>query len=124
MAKKILVVEDDPVGRKVLVDYLTAHGYEVATAANGPDGIAAAASERPDLVLCDVLLPKRSGFEVCFEVKRQPETRDVPVLLMSAVLSDPHSEFYAAVDLHADGYFVKPFMMSALLTRIRALLAA
>lgn len=124
MAKKILIVEDDPIGRKVLTDYLTAHGYDVSTASTGTEGVAKAAAESPDLVVCDVLLPKKSGFEVCFEIKRAPATREVPILLMSAVCKDSHSEFYAAVDLHAEGYFVKPFMMSALLARIRTLLAA
>jgi DNA-binding response OmpR family regulator len=122
VAKRILVVEDDPIGRKVLVDYLRANGYEVSVASNGSEGLAKAATERPDLVVCDVALPKKSGFEVCFEVKRSPETRDVPVLLMSAVCKDAHSEFYAAVDLRAQGYFVKPFSMSAMLDRIRSLL--
>ncbi len=124
MAKKILIVEDDPIGRKVLTDYLTAHGYDVSTASTGTEGVAMAAAQSPDLVVCDVLLPRKSGFEVCFEIKRAPATREVPILLMSAVCKDSHSEFYAAVDLHAEGYFVKPFMMSALLARIRTLLAA
>lgn len=124
MAKKILIVEDDPIGRKVLTDYLTAHGYDVSTASTGTEGVAMAAAQSPDLVVCDVLLPKKSGFEVCFEIKRAPATREVPILLMSAVCKDSHSEFYAAVDLHAEGYFVKPFRMSALLARIRTLLAA
>lgn len=124
MPKKILIVEDDPVGRKVLTDYLEAHGFEVSTASTGAEGIEMASSVGPDLVICDVLLPKRSGFEVCFEIKRAETTRDVPILLMSAVCKDTHSELYAAVDLHAEGYFVKPFMMSAMLARIRTLLAA
>lgn len=124
MAKRILIVEDDPIGRKVLTDYLVAHGFEVSNAASGSEGVAMAASESPNLVVCDVLLPRKSGFEVCFEIKRAPATRDVPVVLMSAVCKDSHSEFYAAVELHAEGYFVKPFMMSAMLARIRTLLAA
>lgn len=124
MAKRILVIEDDPIGRKVMTDYLVAHGYEVVTAQNGVEGVEAAERERPDLILCDVLLPKKSGFEVCFEVKRTPHGQKTPVVLMSAVCKDAHSEFYAAVDLHAEGYFVKPFMMSALLSRIRTLIAA
>lgn len=124
MAKRILIVEDDPIGRKVLTDYLVAHGFEVTTAANGTEGVAMAATQAPDLVLCDVLLPRKNGFEVCFEVKRAPATRDVPVVLMSAVCTDSYSEFHALVDLHTEGYFVKPFMMSALLARIRTLLPA
>ncbi len=121
--KRILVVEDDPIGQKVVVDALTAYGYEVSVARTGPEGVEKAARERPDLVVCDVLLPQKSGFEVCFEIKRAPETRDVPVIFMSAVCRDTYSESYASVDLRAQGYFVKPFSLSAMIDRIAELLA-
>jgi DNA-binding response OmpR family regulator len=123
-AKRILVVEDDPLGGKVVVDALTAQGYRVAFARTGPEGVAKATEEPPDLVVCDVLLPQKSGFEVCFEIRRAAQTRDVPVIFMSAVCKDSHSEFHAVVDLGAEGYFVKPFPMAALVARIRELLAA
>ncbi len=122
MQKHILVVEDDPIGRKMLVDYLTANGFSVTSAANGLDGLTQAARTRPDLVVCDVALPRKNGFEVCFEVKRLPETRDVPVILISAVCRDAHARDYASTDLHAQGYFTKPFMMSELVKQIRTLL--
>ncbi len=121
MSKRILVVEDDPIGQKVFVDFLTAHGYRVSIARTGPEGVEKATLLRPDLVVCDVLLPQKSGFEVCFEIKRAPETRDVPVIFMSAVCKDAYSEFYAQIDLRAQGYFVKQFAMSAILERIREL---
>lgn len=124
MAKRILVVEDDPIGQKVVADYLKAHGYRVSVARTGPEGVEKAAILRPDLVVCDVLLPQKSGFEVCFEIKRAKETRDVPVIFMSAVCRDTHSERHAEVGLHAQGYFVKPFSMKILLERIEELLAA
>lgn len=121
MAKRILVIEDDPLGQKVVVDFLKAHGYRVWAARTGPEGVEKAVLLRPDLVLCDVLLPRQSGFEVCFEIKRAPETRDVPLIFMSAVCRDAHSERHAE-DLGAQGYFVKPFSMNILLERIRELL--
>lgn len=124
MSKRILVVEDDEIGRKVVVDFLTAQGYRVSAARTGREGIEKAAILRPDLIVCDVLLPHKSGFEVCFEIKRAPETRDVPVLFMSAVCKDHHSEQHAVVDLHAQGYFVKPFSLPRMLARIRELLPA
>ncbi len=124
MRHRILIVEDDPIGRKVVADCLCANGYDVSVATTGPEGVAKALDERPNLVLCDVLLPQKSGFEVCFEIKRRPETRGTPVILMSAVCKDTYSEYYAAVDLHAEGYLVKPFAMSALLQRVRHALAA
>jgi len=122
--KRILVVEDDPIGRKVLVDALSAYGYQVLIATTGTEGVETAARERPDLVVCDVALPKKSGFEVCFEIKRAPETRDVPVIFMSAVCKDAQAGSYASIDLRAQGYFVKPFPMSAMLDCIREALAA
>jgi DNA-binding response OmpR family regulator len=123
LPKRILVVEDDPIGQKVVVDLLKAHGYKVSIARTGPEGVERAAIFRPDLVVCDVLLPQKSGFEVCFEIKRAPETRDVPVIFMSAVCRDTYSKYHATVDLRAQGYFVKPFSLSAMLARIGELLS-
>jgi DNA-binding response OmpR family regulator len=120
--KRILVVEDDPIGQKVVVDLLTAQRYRVSVARTGPEGVEKAARERPDLVVCDVLLPQKSGFEVCFEIKRAPETRDVPVIFMSAVCRDTYAKYHASIDLKAQGYFVKPFSLAAMLARIRELL--
>jgi DNA-binding response OmpR family regulator len=124
LSKRILVIEDDPIGQKIVVDALTAHGYEVSVARTGPEGVEKAARERPDLVVCDVLLPQKSGFEVCFEIKRAAGTRDVPVIFMSAVCRDTYSESYASVDLRAQGYFVKPFSLTAMMTRIGELLSS
>ena len=124
MGKKILIIEDDQRGRKMLTDYLIAHGYEVDWATNGVDGVKLARDFDPDLVVCDVLLPRMSGFEVCFELKRHHhQQRDVPVLLMSAILEGAAEQKYAA-DLHADGMFVKPFKLKTMLARIEQLLAS
>ena len=122
-SKRILVIEDDPIGQKVVVDLLKTQGYKVSIARTGPEGVEKASLFRPDLVVCDVLLPQKSGFEVCFEIKRAPETRDVPVIFVSAVCRDTYAKYHASVDLRAQGYFVKPFSLSALLARIRELLA-
>ena len=121
--KKILVIEDDPVGLVAVRDYLTAHGYDVHTATNGVDGLELAQLVDPDLVLCDILLPKKSGFEVCFELKRPSRAFGHPVVLMSAILSGENEQTYARRDLHADGYLVKPFSMKWMLARIEALLS-
>jgi DNA-binding response OmpR family regulator len=120
--KRILVIEDDPVGREMLNDCLTAWGYHVVWASNGDEGVELAKLVNPDLVLCDVLLPKKSGFQVCFELKRGNSR--TPVLLMSAILQGGAEQRYAKEDLKADGYLVKPFQMSAMLARIQQLLAA
>ncbi len=119
--KRILVIEDDPVGREMLNDCLTARGYQVMWAGNGAEGVELAKLVSPHLVLCDVLLPKKSGFEVCFELKRHGAR--VPVVLMSAILQGAAEQRYAKQDLKADAYLVKPFKMSTMLARIEQLLA-
>lgn len=122
--KRILVIEDDLVGRTLLHDYLVARGYTVIAATNGDEGVELARLVRPDLVLCDVLLPKKSGFEVLFELKRPTNGPPMPVVLMSAILSGKAEQKYAQGDLHADAILVKPFAMSAMLARVEQLLSA
>ena len=123
MKKRILVIEDDAVGRSVLTDYLTSRGYAVISAVNGVEGVELARMVRPDLVLCDVLLPKKNGFEVCFELKRPMNGPPLPVVLMSAVLGGRDEQAYASASLHADAILVKPFTMSAMLAQVEQLLA-
>jgi CheY-like chemotaxis protein len=121
--KKILVVEDDPVNLQILSDFLAANGYVTAGASSGTEGIERFRADRPDLMLVDVQLPRKNGFEVCFEVKRTPEGRALPVLLMSAVYTDrEHAERYSHDSLRADGYLSKPFDLADLLQRVRGLL--
>lgn len=124
MKKRILVIEDDATARTLLIDYLVARGYSVIAASNGAEGLELAKLVRPDLVLCDVLLPKLSGFEVCFELKRPANGGPMPVVLMSAVLGGPDERKYAEQSLHADAVLVKPFAMSLMLARVEQLLAA
>lgn len=124
MKKRILVIEDDAVGRTLLQDYLVARGYAVIAAVNGVEGLELALLLRPDLVLCDVLLPKKSGFEVCFELKRPTNGPPLPVVLMSAILGRREEQAYAEGALHADAILVKPFAMSAMLAQVEQLLAA
>lgn len=121
--KKILVVEDDPVNAMILGDFLSAHGFEVSVARNGNEGVEMFHIEHPDLMLVDVMLPKKNGFEVCFEVKRTPHGRRMPLVFMSAVYRDEeHARSYVEKDLHADGYVTKPFDLGSMLSRVNTLL--
>jgi CheY-like chemotaxis protein len=121
--KSILVVEDDPVNGLVLLDFLEAHGYRVFLSKKGPDGVAAFDKDQPDMVLVDVLLPRKNGFEVCFDIKRTERGRDVPVVLMSAIYKNIlHAHEYAKTDLGAAGFLVKPFELSDLLQRVQSLI--
>jgi DNA-binding response OmpR family regulator len=121
--KTILVVEDDPVNGLVLLDFLEAHGYRVLLSKTGPDGVAAFELDHPDMVLVDVLLPRKNGFEVCFDIKRTEHGRDTPVLLMSAIYKDvAHAEQHARANVGAAGFLVKPFELGDLLARVRTLI--
>jgi DNA-binding response OmpR family regulator len=121
--KTILVVEDDPVNGLVLLDFLEAHGYRVLLSKTGPDGVAAFVQDHPDMVLVDVLLPRKNGFEVCFDIKRTEHGRATPVLLMSAIYKDvEHAEQHARADVGAAGFLVKPFELGDLLARVRTLI--
>lgn len=119
---KILVVEDDPVNAMVVSDYLQAHGYDVRCARTGTEGVELFGTIRPDMMIVDVMLPRKSGFEVCFEVKRTDHGRTMPLVFMSAVYRDEkQGERYAVEDLHADAFLVKPFDLSRLLGTVRQL---
>ena len=123
-AKKILVVEDDPVNLQILTDYLAANGYAMHGASDGAAGIRAFFSERPDLLLVDVQLPKKSGFEVCFEVKRTSAGAQMPVLLMSAVYTPKDERDRLAAPSMAAGYLTKPFDLSQLLAKVQTLIGS
>jgi len=119
--KKILVVEDDPVNQMILIDFLTANGYQTVAASTGPEGIDRFVRETPDLCLVDVQLPRKSGFELVREIKGHGAT--VPVLLMSAVYNDEdQSTRTIQLGALADGYLTKPFDLVQLLAQVRQLL--
>lgn len=121
--KKILVVEDDPVNQQILSDFLAANGYETVAASSGPEGITRFESDSPDLMLIDVQLPRKNGFELCREIKSHPQGKALPILLMSAVYSDrDQSSRTNQVGALADGYLAKPFDLVALLATVRQLL--
>lgn len=122
MPKKILVVEDDPINQMILVDFLAANGYATACASSGPEGIARYESEDPDLMLVDVQLPRKNGFELVREIKSRPGKR-IPILLMSAVYSNAdQSTRTVQLGALADGYLSKPFDLVSLLATVRQLL--
>ncbi len=120
----ILIVEDDPVSAEVLSTYLESHGYETYTARTGPEALQMYRTAPPDLLLVDVQVPYRNGFEVTHEIRKMPGGRDVPVVLMSAVYtSAERGRAYAAKGLAAQDFLVKPFDLDQMLERVRELLA-
>ena len=118
MSKRILLVEDEVGLALTLEDRLTAEGYAVEVARDGEAGLQRASAEPFDLVLLDVMLPKKSGFDVCREL-RAARPR-LPVLMLTA--RGQIEDKVVGLKLGADDYLVKPFHMSELVARVEALL--
>jgi DNA-binding response OmpR family regulator len=118
MAERILIIEDDPSILRGLQLNLGMEGYLVRSASDGAAGLAMARSEKPDLVVVDVMLPKLGGLEVVREIRA--EDPDLPVLILSA--KGQETDKVAGLQLGADDYMVKPFGLKELLARIDALL--
>lgn len=116
-AKKILIVEDSKTISTVLLEVLKAEGYDVVWADNGVDGIRLAKSEKPDLILLDLLLPKLNGYEVCNAVKRNNATRHIKVLVISTLGDKEHVE--KAKLCGAKTFMKKPYDLQDLLTEIK-----
>ena len=103
--KHILVVEDEQALREMYAAWLTSAGYEVETADNGVTAVESAFHHAPDLVLLDVLLPKKDGFEVLSEIRRNPKTQNLPVVILSSL--DQDFEQKQGITLGAGSYLVK-----------------
>jgi two-component system phosphate regulon response regulator PhoB len=118
--KKILVVEDEHAIREMLAFNLGRAGYQVLPASDGRQARAAIADGFPDLVLMDWMLPDISGLELTRQLKRDPQTREIPVIMLTARVEE--DDRVAGLDGGADDYIVKPFSPRELLARIRAAL--
>ena len=113
----VLVVDDEPMVREVLAQYLSRDGFEVVEAADGDQAIVVLDDRRPDLVLLDLMLPKRHGLEV---LRYARATTDVPIILLTA-LGDEKDRI-AGLELGADDYVVKPFSPREVAARVRSVL--
>lgn len=118
--KKILLVEDEDNIALALEVIVGRHGYGMRRVATGTEAIDALADDRPDLVVLDVMLPERSGFEVCQHIRNTDELRDIKVLMMSAAGSKTIRR--KGMELGADAFFTKPFDTRELTDAICALL--
>ncbi len=116
--KRILVIEDEPQMLLGLRDNLELEGYDVQTAADGDEGLHKASSTAPDLVILDIMLPKRNGFDVCRELRARNVS--TPIVMLTARSAE--TDKVLGLELGADDYVTKPFSITELLARVRAVL--
>lgn len=116
-APLVLVVEDEPAQREVLGYNLEAEGFRVVMADSGDEALLMVAEECPDLVVLDWMLPGVSGIEICRRLKSRPETRSVPVIMLSA--RSEEVDRVRGLETGADDYVVKPYSVVELMARVR-----
>ena len=120
MPKKVLIVDDEPNIVAALEYLLQRNGYDVRIAANGEQALQQVASFVPDLVLLDVMMPQRSGYDICQRIRARPEWRGIRIAMVSA--KGGEAEVSKGLSLGADLYITKPFSNAELVARIAQLL--
>jgi len=117
---KVLIVDDVPLNLELQKTYLASSGYQVVVATDGEEALQKVESEKPDLVLLDVMMPKLNGFEVCQILKNDPRTQFIPVILVTA-LQDVEDRV-RGIEAGADDFISKPFNKMELMARVKSLL--
>jgi CheY-like chemotaxis protein len=121
MGKRILIADDSVNTRGILRFMLQNQGFDLIEAENGEDALAKTAASAPDLIVLDGMMPKMSGFDACRELKQNPKTAAIPVILLTAVAqTDPTRDW--AKESAADKFMAKPFQMRDLVSAIESLL--
>ncbi|RLB70304.1 MAG: two-component system response regulator [Deltaproteobacteria bacterium] len=120
MQKKILIVEDEESLLKLESILLTTKGYLVQGATTGLAALEAIASETPDLILLDIMLPELDGFEVCKQIKKNPQTRHIPIIFLSAKKTP--EDLARSKEVGGDQYITKPFKSARVMEAIEKLL--
>jgi DNA-binding response OmpR family regulator len=118
--RKVLIAEDEPDIRGLVVYSLEYAGYEVVETMNGEEAIALAEREQPDLILLDVRMPKMNGYEACAVLRSMESTRDIPVVFLSA--RGQETEIKHGLELGAEEYILKPFAPDELIQRVGGIL--
>jgi two-component system alkaline phosphatase synthesis response regulator PhoP len=114
--KKVLVVDDEMyIGQ--LIKKALGNNYNVILASNGEDALNAARTEHPDLVLMDILMPKLDGYTACYQIKNDPVTKTIPVIMLTGIGHDLNRKL--AEGMGANGYITKPFNPNELLNTVR-----
>ncbi len=116
----VLVIDDDPVILELLRVNFEIEGFDVICAADGEEGFAKAQAEQPDIVISDIMMPRRDGLQLLTDLKGHPDTEDLPVILLSAKAQK--NEVQQGIDLGADDYITKPFDPLELIDRLNAVM--
>ena len=114
----VLLVEDEPAQRELLVYNLDVEGFDVITADNGEDGLLLVEENQPDLIILDWMIPQLSGLEVCRRLKLNPKTRQIPVIMLSARAEEV--DRVRGLETGADDYVVKPYSVVEFTARVKA----
>jgi len=120
-SRKVLVVDDDEHILRSLAQYLEMEEFSVKTASGGAEALALVESDRPDLVLLDVMMPEMDGFEVLENLRRKPETEKLPVIMLTA--RDQHGDVLKGYQMGVSSYMVKPYNFDELLEVINQVFA-
>jgi len=117
----VLVIDDDPVILELLRVNFEIEGFDVICATDGEEGLRRAHTDRPDVVISDIMMPRRDGLQLLTDLKADPATEDLPVILLSAKAQK--SEVEHGMDMGADDYITKPFDPLELIDRLNAVMA-
>jgi two-component system phosphate regulon response regulator PhoB len=113
----VLIVEDEPAQREILSYNLQSEGFRTSAAVNGEEAMILVREDRPDVIVLDWMLPSMSGIEICRQLKARGETRDVPIIMLSARAEEV--DRVRGLETGADDYVVKPYAVSELVARVR-----
>jgi DNA-binding response OmpR family regulator len=121
MSRRVLIVDDDPRLLHIVAMYLGIEGYDVAMAASGEEGLAEVDKQKPDLIILDIMMPGMDGIEVCRQVRANPQTAELPVLMFSALSGDEDVE--RARLAGANHLITKPFNLVGLGSVVKSFFA-
>jgi CheY-like chemotaxis protein len=117
MSQLVLVIDDDPDQRRFLERVLVASGFRVVSVADGEAGLASARSQRPDIIVLDVMMPRLNGYQACRQLKKDPLTSACPVVMLTA--KDQPADQFWATEVGADAFLSKPIDPPTLLDTLR-----
>ncbi len=120
MAKYVLIVDDAPNIVLSLEFLMKKEGYDVLSVSNGEEAMAAVAEKIPDLILLDVMMPRKDGYEVCQELRAKPDWKDIKIIMLTAKGRDVERE--KGLALGADDYITKPFATHELVNKVKTIL--